>query len=146
MTQNIDGFTNMFKVPVIEVHGTHQTMICMKCGLVCGTNLDQIICKCGGYFRPNVVLFGEKLASDKVFYIYQLLKRHPMYTVIIGISLQFPYLRDFINQTKMKGSKIIHINPDDTYVSNIGYHEQWVHKNAADGIQELIDGCNRQIV
>lgn len=140
VTQNVDGFAKTADVPVIEVHGNYDSMYCMTCGMGASTNFEHTTCPaCGGTRRPNVVLFGEMIAKNNLARIYTQIKRHPAYVVVIGTTLQFPYLRHLINKAKQKGSHVIHINPDDSYVEKLGKHEQLIAKNAFDGIQELID-------
>jgi len=66
--------------------------------------------------RPNIVLFGESLDEYKVRQVFTFIaKQHPDDCYIIGTSMRFPYLRNIVEKAKMKGTKIIHVNPDPNY-------------------------------
>lgn len=99
---------------------------------------NQMKCPCGGWYRPNVVLFEENLPKREVDFTYKLLRMRPKYVVIIGTSMQFPYLRVFINKAKSKGSKVIHINPDTQYASEVKKNEIWIKKLASEGLDDFL--------
>mgnify|MGYP002338709592 CR=1 FL=1 len=70
LTQNVDGLHDAAGTDrVIELHGTHQRVVCDDCGhrrdaeavfeqAAEGGDLPPR-CDCGGVYRPDVVLFGE---------------------------------------------------------------------------------------
>lgn len=64
-------------------------------------------------------MVGEDLPEDKVSKIYKNLKTIFDYVLVIGTTLEYPYLRFIINKAKQRGSKIIHINPDPEYNCHI---------------------------
>ena len=73
VTQNIDGFAKTLekdgKVEVVELHGSHEMMICLACGEKTKTNTEKLecpSCNVAGKMRPDVVLFGEQLCDKKV--------------------------------------------------------------------------------
>ena len=57
--------------------------------------------------------------------------------MVKSTSLQFDYLRAIINKAKGKGSKIIHINPDEDYKYNINKNEYWLKMTSYDGLSKL---------
>lgn len=139
LTQNIDGYATSLNIPVVEMHGSYKTMSCVGCGSSIPTNFDKSRCDCGGWYRPNVVLFEERLPKKSVQETYYLLKkRGPKYVLVIGTSMQFPYLRVFIDKTKRRGAKVIHINPDPNYQGHTR-NELHIQKNGVEGLEEFIN-------
>lgn len=139
LTQNIDGYATNLNLPVIEMHGSHKTMTCVGCGSSIPTDFDKFRCDCGGWYRPDVVLFEESLPKKSVQEVYYLLKkRRPKYVLVIGTSMQFPYLRVFIDKAKKRGAKVIHINPDPNYHGHDG-KELFIQKNGVEGLEEFIN-------
>ena len=67
VTQNVDNLHQMAgSVNVLELHGSCDRNVCMKCGRV--FNLDVVLeaddiplCPCRGAIKPDVVLFEEQL-------------------------------------------------------------------------------------
>ena len=116
ITQNVDGIASKaFTIPVIELHGNSNYMVCLECDRRHPIDFSKK-CNCGGDCRPDVVLFGESLDNKLVQRIYLLIKeKNPEYILIIGTSMQFEYLRTFIYKTKVQKKNRIHINPDPKY-------------------------------
>ena len=138
LTQNIDGYALSTGLPVVELHGTAKTMTCFGCNKSKPSNPDDYLCECGKGYRPDVVLFGEKLSQPKVQEIYSLIKRRPNYVLIIGTSLQFAYLRTFVTKAKQRGAIIIHINPDESYTDNVRKREMWYDVPASEGLEKFL--------
>lgn len=128
LTQNIDGYALSTGLDVVEMH------------------LRGHLC------RKNVVLLGENLPTEHVTRVYTLIKeRRPKYTIVLGTSFQFPYLRTFITKAKAKGSQVIHINPDLNYTGNLRYrytytsssvkgvykNEKMIYTEAVEGIEQF---------
>ena len=72
ITQNIDGLHQMAgSESVIELHGSVHRNYCMGCGRKYGVSHILSSCgvprceSCGGIVRPDVVLYGEMLDSEK---------------------------------------------------------------------------------
>ena len=59
LTQNIDGHALSTEIPVVEIHGTWKTMVCMKCQERIITNLQTRKCQCGNIYRPDIVLYDQ---------------------------------------------------------------------------------------
>jgi len=151
LTQNIDGNALSTGLPIVEIHGDCRTMYCIdkRCPKGCYQKLipvdNEYKCECGATCRPNVVLFGESLDQRKIMQVYTFIKRGPKYIVIIGTSLQFPYLEVFISKAKQRGSEVIHINPDPEYSNNIGKHEEWLMVNSSEGLEILVDRFKKEL-
>ncbi len=72
ITQNIDGLHQAAgSVNVIELHGSVHRNYCMKCGkfypLSAVTKSEGVPeCDCGGYIKPDVVLYEESLKGEDI--------------------------------------------------------------------------------
>lgn len=72
ITQNIDGLHQAAgSVNVIELHGSVHRNYCMKCGkfypLSVVTESEGVPkCDCGGYIKPDVVLYEESLKGKDI--------------------------------------------------------------------------------
>lgn len=137
LTQNIDGFAKSVTDNVVEMHGNWKTMRCIKCNHISPVDLDKYYCYCGGLCRPNIVLFGETLSKDDVQLVYTNIKWNVSHVLVIGTTLQFPYLREFIGAAKSRGAKVIHINPDEGYSENVMQRETWIKMPACEGLLSL---------
>ena len=51
-------------------------------------------------------------------------------------------MKDFINNSKKRTSKVIHINPDNVYKSNVKTNEFWIQKTAYKGLFDLYELLN----
>lgn len=139
LTQNIDGHALTVGLPVVEIHGSWKTMSCIKCKMEVSTDLNKRTCDCGGAFRPDIVLYNEKLPPNKVNELYKLLNRRPSWVVIVGTTLQFPYLRTYIEKAKQRGSRVLHINPDEAYSAKVMPRELWHKAPSEEGLQKILD-------
>lgn len=138
LTQNIDGHALTTDLPVVEIHGTYKTMTCCKCNNTRTVCFDDLICACTGQYRPNIVLYGQSLPKRELQDIYTLIKRCPTDVIVIGTTLQFPYLRHLIAKAKSKGAHVTHINPDDDYIEKVMQHNETWHKvSAVEGLNLL---------
>jgi len=139
ITQNIDGLALKLNcnIPIIEIHGNNRNMMCMnkKCKKINKINIDNPYCECKSYCRPDIVCYGEELDSKKVEQCCKETKKFYKYVVIIGTTLQFDYLKRFIQNAKRRFAKVIHINPDKNYVENVGKNEIWIKDNALEGLK-----------
>lgn len=138
LTQNIDGHARACGAPVIELHGSARTMVCMQCKVKHEVNLENIACDCGGRCRPDIVLYGESVPAKKGHHVNFRIKTRPARIVIVGTSMQFSYLRDFVFKAKQRGGKVLHINPDPEYGEQVMKNERWLQMTAAEGLQSLL--------
>ena len=163
LTQNVDGYIlssfNSLNIQseVIELHGNINYSYCKKCNKKYQTNPNNIFC-CGDSIIPNIILFGEDLNKNVIIKAKKLCKNKYKAIIIIGTTLQFPYLRQLISLAKGYNSKVIHINPDLDYNTpiykfvnysslgkkikknnNVRNDEIWIQKNAAEGLKEYFN-------
>lgn len=138
-TQNIDGHAFHTELPVVEMHGNWSKMFCTMCDIKVDIDPKNRNCICGGKYKPDIVLYGQGLPEKKVTTVHQFIKRHPKYVIVIGTTLQFPYLRQFITKAKMREAKVIHINPDDNYSKNVMFNELWIKLPSKEGLVKLLE-------
>ena len=138
LTQNIDHYVSSIRgIPIVEIHGNNENMKCIKCKSTYKFNSTVVCPLCNLTCRPDITLFGEKLDRKRTFDTYKQCKKRFKYIIIVGTTLQFPYLRTFINKAKQRGAKVIHINPDDEYGENVRRGERWIQANAKEGLREM---------
>lgn len=152
LTQNIDGLVRILSnVEIIELHGTVRQSFCDNCENIQSMN-ERICTNCSSNLRPNIIRIGDDLKVD----LSKLKKRYYSHVVIVGTTLQFPYLRTIIGKAKSNGAKAIHINPDEDYdktysvpdkyilgslkykrTNNVRKGEILIRKNAYEGLIEV---------
>ena len=148
ITQNIDGFVLSLKgknkqLNIIELHGNNRFMTCLKCNIKNEIDIDNTLCKkCNYQCRPDIILYNENINRINYRECCVQTKKSYKYIIIIGTTLQFNYLKDFINNSKKRTSKVIHINPDNVYKSNVKTNEFWIQKTAYKGLFDLYELLN----
>lgn len=158
MTQNIDGLIHQVKgANIVELHGTVKESICDYCNNIEGMKLKSDVKTCNECFkflRPNIIRIGDNLKVD-----FKKIVKHQKYdlVLIIGTTLQFPYLRWIIGKAKMSGAKVIHINPDSSYgdgqkevkwsnfsmtkyviIERVRRNERWICETSANGLRRVL--------
>jgi NAD-dependent SIR2 family protein deacetylase len=156
LTQNIDGLVRRIQnAEYIELHGNVNETVCPVCGaLNAGVHCQQSP-------RPNVVLIGDTLPEYPR--TKRIVKRSYDYVLIIGTTLEFPYLRRLIGVPKGYGARIVHVNPDPDYArivstgpslgkrlknrqSNIRPGELFVNETAENGLRQFLNGLDGRII
>lgn len=139
MTQNIDGLVCSIQCDqIIELHGTWKNVIDEN-----GTLIDtrEILNTLDNQsvilenYRPNIILFGDNLrvSKTKLFSMLKGIKQ----VIVIGTSMQFPYLQKVLAKARHKGCSIIHINPDKEYQGWSG-KDRILRHTAESGLELLI--------
>jgi NAD-dependent deacetylase len=128
LTQNIDGFHSQAgSSNIIEIHGCLRNIYCTTCGYNKEVT-DYTVFKsypprcpdCGGYIRPDVVLFGEMLPEDKLHTLERELSKGFDMVFTIGTTSVFPYIaRPVILAKREWNAPVVEINPEDTYVTHL---------------------------
>lgn len=134
LTQNVDGYANSIirNDHVCELHGDIRAMICETCNIIHPMNIDNIMCDCGNICKPNIVLYGENLSCTIP------LPDKPYKTVIIiGTTLQFPYLNKIVDNLR-EHAKIVHINPDDSYHINVKKGDIWMKMTSSKALRQIV--------
>lgn len=118
ITQNIDGLHQKAgSRNVIELHGSSLRNYCVKCGKK--YSLDYILsgdgipkCEdCGGFVRPDVVMYGEGLDSHAIESAVRAVSECDM-LIVGGTSLTVYPAAGLVNY--YNGSKLVIINRDPT--------------------------------
>ena len=140
ITQNVDNLhQEAGSKNVVELHGNMLRFRCMRCkkkykldeeglqDLVCKLKKaarSQIIklllprCKCGGRYRPDVVLFGESLPEDEFSKAYRELDKANSILLIGTSGIVYP-AASLPFYAKQRKTPIIQINPSHTSFSSI---------------------------
>ncbi|WP_139489036.1 NAD-dependent protein deacylase [Brevibacillus dissolubilis] len=118
ITQNVDGFHQRAgSQHVIELHGTIARLHCIDCGqaydLTKYIEENGSVCTCGGFIRPNVVLFGESLPHDAVDQA-ELESSQADLFIVLGSSLQVSPANYFPIEAKRNGAKLVIVNMEPT--------------------------------
>lgn len=122
ITQNIDGLHQMAgSSDVIEFHGTFNSMRCGHCGHrrdSAQVDLSSIPprCACGGYLRPDVVMFGEVI-DPECLQRAQMLASCCDVMLVVGTSATVEPAAYLPVIAKRAGAFIIEINPERTPLS-----------------------------
>lgn len=117
VTQNIDGLHQKAgSKNVLELHGTIYTNFCIKCGksydaAYVFNSKGVSKCECGGYIKPNVVLYEEALDDGVVNEaIYKISKAQLL--IVAGTSLTVYPASSFVRY--FNGKYLVIINNDKT--------------------------------
>jgi NAD-dependent deacetylase len=117
ITQNVDGFHHKAgNNKVAELHGTLRTCHCNDCGKrypIDRFMSEDLSCKCGGFIRPSVVLFGESL-PDGALDLAELEAQKADLFIVMGSSLTVSPANLFPMIAKRQGAKLVIINMDKT--------------------------------
>lgn len=128
VTQNIDGYARSLTGlhGLTELHGYWGTMSCVVCEASVPSDPEHARHSEGHWYRPDIVLYGECVPETTTVSFSRFVhKAHPRYIIVIGTTLEFPYLRRrIINKVKSRGAKVIHVNPEEP--RTMGNGEQWV--------------------
>jgi NAD-dependent deacetylase len=114
ITQNVDSLHQRAgSKKVIEFHGHNRDMRCQTCGKVYDVKkrLEETParCECGGYLRPNAVLFDEQIPTEAMMSARDLASRTDV-MIVVGTSAvvapasYMPYL------TKANDGKIVQVD------------------------------------
>lgn len=123
ITQNIDGLHQQAgNSDVIEFHGTFAVQRCMTCNGrndSKGMDFQQIPprCACGGFFRPDVVMFGEIIPGE-CLQRSQVLAATCDLILVVGTSATVEPAAYLPLIAKRSGATVIEINTEPTALTN----------------------------
>jgi NAD-dependent deacetylase len=128
ITQNVDDLHDRVSKNVIHVHGEIRKAICTKCSDEISWTRDSLVetesvpkCKsCGGYYRPNVVWFGEQLDSQTINQCADQLQRTDILIIAGTSGIVYP-VADFPFFAKRNNPQlqIFEFNIEETPISSI---------------------------
>ncbi|MGZ3495865.1 MAG: NAD-dependent protein deacylase [Thermodesulfobacteriota bacterium] len=120
ITQNVDGLHQAAgSHNVIEFHGSHRTLSCLKCSTtIDGTalkieDLPPRCSRCSSLLKPDVVFFGEPIPWDAQTMSFKESKSCSMVLVIGTSALVYPAASIPIT-AKERGATVIEINMERT--------------------------------
>ena len=152
LTQNVDGFhRSAGSSNIIDIHGTFSRLTCLGCrheirdAAYEALPLPPKCPQCSTAMRPDVVLFGEYLPSDKTARLQEELRRGFDMIFSIGTSSVFPYISGPVINAAMSGIPTVEINPGQTEVSNmVRYKFSERAVRVMEAIWEQLDGDQRE--
>jgi NAD-dependent deacetylase len=130
ITQNVDalhqkaGSGTYNSVPIYELHGSYIKLECIECKKefafeeVETENVKYPVCKCGGFIKPKVVLFGEALPSGILDAAMNASQNCDCF-LMIGSSLLVSPANFLPPIAKQSGAKLIFINREHTPLDGI---------------------------
>jgi NAD-dependent deacetylase len=128
LTQNVDGLHQLAgNRNVIDIHGSIHEAVCLSCDRLVRFEPDELASiertprceRCQGKLRPNAVLFGELLPTEKIQRIYdEFHHRHPDLVLVAGTSAMFPYISQPVEIARDAGRLTIEVNPEPTLLSD----------------------------
>lgn len=144
ITQNIDGLHQAAgSRRVFELHGHLRTATCQDCGLQVPTEpLLPLVrrcqvprCRCGGAYKPDVVLFDELLPQGLVWLAQKALEECDL-LLVAGTSLEVAPVCDLPLLALRRGVPMIMINLDPTHLDD--HAAVLLHQDVAQALPELV--------
>lgn len=142
LTQNVDGLHRAAgSRKLIEIHGTVHHLRCTECPHerdvpdFAGLSLPPACPACGGWLRPDVVLFGELLPPQQLDRLAAVLHAGLDLVVSIGTTSVFPYIAGPVRWAQQQGIPSVEINPGDSGVSHLVTHR--LKMGAADALTAI---------
>ena len=124
ITQNVDGLHQAAgNTNVIEFHGTHRTLSCLKCSTkIEGTSLTledlpPRCSRCSSLLKPDVVFFGEPIPWEAQIMSFKESKSCKAVLVIGTSAVVYPAATIPIT-AKERGAIVIEINTEPTPLTN----------------------------
>ncbi|GAA5181774.1 NAD-dependent deacylase [Niveibacterium umoris] len=124
LTQNVDGLHRAAgSENLIEIHGSLHHLRCTHCGLdeeivsLEGRVLPPVCPECQSVMRPDVVLFGERLAEANLVRLYSEMVEGFDLVFSIGTTSTFPYIVEPVAWAIRSGVPTVEINPATTQIS-----------------------------
>ncbi|HEX5691725.1 MAG TPA: NAD-dependent deacylase, partial [Roseiflexaceae bacterium] len=126
ITQNIDGLHGRAgSREVYELHGHLRSVTCVGCDrqVPSAPLIDRVrhgdipICDCGGYFKPDVVLFDEFLPRGLMWLAQRALEQCDV-IVVAGTSLEVAPVCDMPLVALRRGARLIIVNQGETYLDD----------------------------
>ena len=128
VTQNVDGFHQAAgSKNVIDLHGDLHELICTRCDYrnrfendeQTQLELPPMCPECQCLLRPDVVLFGEMLPTEKTDLMYGELSNGFDMVFSIGTSSVFRYISWPVEVARQNGVPTVEINPGTSDVSHL---------------------------
>jgi NAD-dependent deacetylase len=147
ITQNIDalhqkaGSGTYKNIPIYELHGSYMKLECVRCKKeynfleVDTKNVQYPVCKCNGYIKPKVVLFGESLSSRVLDGAIGASTNCDCF-LMIGSSLLVYPANILPSLAKQSGAKVIFINRENTIMDELA--DVFLKGNGGEILSEIL--------
>ncbi len=148
ITQNVDGLSRAAGLPdneLIELHGSAHKHQCTRCGIAHDVKVHDAmeVPRCGtcgdpenALIRPKIVMFNENIKSEHYKRGFLAAKNADV-VLLVGTTMQFGYLADFVSAALTSGAYIITIDPN---AENNAFSDVTLPMTAVDGLA-LVDSC-----
>jgi NAD-dependent deacetylase len=126
LTQNVDGLHRAAGARhVIDIHGDLHDLRCTRClhrqtvPDYCELIFPPRCPKCPSLLRPDIVLFGEPLAPERLVALLTEVDSGFDMVFTVGTSSVFPYIAEPVRVAADEGRPTVEINPGTTEVSDL---------------------------
>jgi NAD-dependent deacetylase len=126
LTQNVDGFHRQAgSRNLLEIHGDLHDLYCQSCDYrqtvedYSGLAIPPRCPECQSMLRPDVVLFGEFLAEDRLAKLQEECAIGFDAVFTIGTTSVFPYISEPVRWASRCGWPTVEINPGVSHVSHL---------------------------
>lgn len=140
ITQNVDGFHHEAgNQKVTELHGSLRSCHCTDCGEDYPINRfleDSVMCECGGFIRPSVVLFGERLSEETLIQAVSGSTKADLF-IVLGSSLTVSPANFFPMEAKEAGAKLVIINMEPTQLDDMA--DLVIHNRKISEVLQKVD-------
>ena len=148
LTQNVDGLHHAAgSRKIIDIHGDVHWLVCTRCShrwrvaSYAGLTIPPSCPECDSLVRPEVVLFGEMLPSDRTHTLQEQLMRGFDAVFSIGTTSVFPYIAQPVVDARRRGMLSVEINPGQSEVSHIVNYR--LRTGAAAAMDALVHALDR---
>ncbi|MHA1111655.1 MAG: SIR2 family NAD-dependent protein deacylase [Promethearchaeota archaeon] len=145
ITQNIDGLHQQAGSKVVfEVHGSLRNFTCMECEA--NYTQEEIVPKifkgipkcenCGGFLKPNVVLFGDSLPLDQIENS-QAAALEADLILVAGSALEVFPVNKLPQVVVNHGGKLVIINDEPTWLDD--HAEIVIHEKTGKTLPKIVE-------
>jgi NAD-dependent deacetylase len=145
ITQNIDGLHQQAgSREVYELHGNLRSATCIECGaqvpgerVLASLQQGHILhCRCGGVYKPDIVLFDELLPRG-LFWLAQRAIDHADLVIVAGSSLEVAPVCDLPLAAQRRGARVIIVNLSPTYLD--AYADVVLRADVAEALPAIVE-------
>ncbi len=142
ITQNIDGLHHdAGSKTVVEYHGNTRTLVCLTCHQRKAMSMSHRAsgaprCDCGGYLKPDVVLFGELIPKHALL-MSESLTQSCGVLIVVGTSATVYPAASLPFAAKDRGAFIIECNLEATDFTH-GVTDVFLQGPAAETLPQLV--------
>jgi len=146
ITQNVDGLDGRAGMPplaMVQIHGDLFSEYCRNCRFKSREGTEHAesvpLCpRCAGVLGPGVVLFDEEFYEEDFARVREFLGRgYCELVVVVGTSLPFKEIVDWVDAVVGPATKLIEINPEETALSTRAHA---LRERAAVAVPRLVSG------